>query len=253
MAVCKACEDPLVFQTAEEDNDNEQTVPDDLELQCGCHFHWQCLLDEPASVAVSLQCPSCGASLPSNNAGASSTNPFFSSPGASVFARYTNEGGLQPNLDILPAITEEAYLLNQPEARPARAFQVMCAEGDVEGMVELLAALDEDEDEIASATSILQYQDPLSGQKSSLHIAVENAQVDVALLLLWLSSTAPPEAFPDVARQTAERFGLSRLTAQTGDIRLLKDSNGLTAEQYAQRTTGPFVPLLESGLLSPGA
>ncbi|KAI6779477.1 RING protein [Emericellopsis cladophorae] len=175
------------------------------------------------------------------------------STGASVFARYTNEGGLQPNLDILPAITEEAYLLNQPEARPARAFQVMCAEGDIEGMVELLAALDEDEDEIASATSILQYQDPLSGQKSSLHIAVENAQVDVAMLLLWLSSTAPPEAFPDVARQTAERFGLSRLTAQTGDIRLLHDSNGLTAEQYAQRTSGPLAPLLVSGLLSPGA
>lgn len=38
MAACKLCEDPLVFQI--EDGDGADEVPDDLELECGCHFHW---------------------------------------------------------------------------------------------------------------------------------------------------------------------------------------------------------------------
>ena len=36
---CKACEEPL-FIRVDEDGDNNETVPDDLELVCGCHFHW---------------------------------------------------------------------------------------------------------------------------------------------------------------------------------------------------------------------
>lgn len=46
-AVCKACEDPLIItidpDSEDEDNqtgDEPQNVPDDLELPCGCHFHW---------------------------------------------------------------------------------------------------------------------------------------------------------------------------------------------------------------------
>lgn len=45
-AVCKACQDPLVI-SIEPDSEDEgqgteetQNVPDDLELPCGCHFHW---------------------------------------------------------------------------------------------------------------------------------------------------------------------------------------------------------------------
>ena len=44
------------------------------------------------------------------------------SPQPQVITRYHNEGGIQENLDILPLITEEAYLDANPAARPARAF-----------------------------------------------------------------------------------------------------------------------------------
>lgn len=47
MSVCKECEEPLVLRLDEEDPDeagpsdnSTETVPDDLELRCGCHFHW---------------------------------------------------------------------------------------------------------------------------------------------------------------------------------------------------------------------
>jgi len=44
MSTCKACDEPLVLRVDEDEdegaNNENQTVPDDLELQCGCHFHW---------------------------------------------------------------------------------------------------------------------------------------------------------------------------------------------------------------------
>lgn len=49
MAVCKACEQPLVLELDPEDFDEAtssavggqpSSVPDDLELPCLCHFHW---------------------------------------------------------------------------------------------------------------------------------------------------------------------------------------------------------------------
>lgn len=43
MSVCKACEEPLVLRLDDDaDNDDTETaetVPDDLELGCACHFH----------------------------------------------------------------------------------------------------------------------------------------------------------------------------------------------------------------------
>ena len=52
MEICKACRHPLtVLVTSESPNDEhlagassstgyDYTVDDDVELQCGCHFHW---------------------------------------------------------------------------------------------------------------------------------------------------------------------------------------------------------------------
>lgn len=153
-------------------------------------------------------------------------------------------------MDILPTITEEAYLESHPEARPARAFQVMCSEGDVEGIAELLAGLDQDPDAGADIHSVLVYQDPLSGMKTGLHLAVEKQQVEVALLLLWLCSGVPTESFPPEARQTAESNGIGRLSVSPeGDIRQLQDSNGLTAGHIARELQGPWAVFVESGLL----
>jgi hypothetical protein len=57
MANCVSCHDPLVIEIELEDDDEDvemgessnaagpstsgkQTVPDDVHLNCGCHFHW---------------------------------------------------------------------------------------------------------------------------------------------------------------------------------------------------------------------
>lgn len=53
MSLCKVCEESLVLRLdPDEDVDDEagassagpstvsESVPDDLELPCGCHFHW---------------------------------------------------------------------------------------------------------------------------------------------------------------------------------------------------------------------
>lgn len=251
MSVCKACEDPLVFRPDPEEDDEEVgEVPDDLQLPCGCHFHWQCLLDEASQIAISLKCPSCDRFLPSNPAGPSTTNPFSHVQTSSIIAKYISEGGVEPELDILPTITEEAYLESNPQARPARAFHVMCSEGDVEGIAELLAGLDQDPEAIVDVPTILRYQDPLGGEKSGLHLAIEKQQVEVALLLLWLCSGVPTESFPPEARQIAEGNNIGRIPVDpSSDIRALKDGNGATAARLAQDAQGPWTPFLESGLL----
>lgn len=209
------------------------------------------MLDDSSAMALSLKCPNCQAYLSTNDAGSSTINPFSSSPGAAILVRYKNEGGFQPDLDILPSIIEEAYLTNHPEARPARAFLSMCSEGDADGIVELLATVDGDEEAGLDLASVIKYQDPLSGMKSALHLAVEQGQVEVALLLLWLSSAIPSESFPDAARRVAESAGVGRLPVDSDeeDIRRLKDSNGLTPEHLARRLQGPWVGYLDAGLL----
>ena len=207
-------------------------------------------MDEASTVALSLKCPGCESHLPVNAAGPSSTNAFLQSASDTpILARYSNEGGVQENLDILPSITEEAYIQNNPEARPARAFHVMCSEGDVAGIVELLRDV---HDEVGDIESLVRYQDPLAEMKSGLHLAVESRQEDVVWLLLWLSSTMSSESFPPPARQVAESMGLGRLTVQSdADIRALRDGHGQTAEALAQQNQAAWSRLLEYGAFSP--
>lgn len=56
MAACASCHDPLVIEVELEDEDGDmemgessaaaastsekRIVPDDVHLNCGCHFHW---------------------------------------------------------------------------------------------------------------------------------------------------------------------------------------------------------------------
>ena len=42
MAACRVCEDPLALQVDAEDDESDEprSVPNDLTLPCGCHFHW---------------------------------------------------------------------------------------------------------------------------------------------------------------------------------------------------------------------
>ncbi|KAH6652896.1 hypothetical protein BKA67DRAFT_303638 [Truncatella angustata] len=257
MATCKVCDEPLLLEIEDEEGGGEvQSVPDDLELSCGCHFHWQCLLDQASEVGVSLKCPSCQAQIATNPAGPSVTNPyFFAASGARIPTRYHNEGGLQEDLDILPEITEEAYLAGNPEARPARAYHVMCSEGDVNGIVELLRDLSQDagDEPSMNTTQLLRYQDPLNGSKSGLHLAVERAQDEVVWLLLWLASPLSTEFFPAAAVQQAQIMDIQRpTTTRDQDIRLLQDHSGQTAESVAASMDGIWTITLQAKVLNPG-
>ncbi|OHF01494.1 hypothetical protein CORC01_03250 [Colletotrichum orchidophilum] len=247
-AVCKACEDPLIItidpDSEDEDNqagDEPQNVPDDLELPCGCHFHWQCLLDQSEETALSLSCPSCKRYLPT---------PTPSGEPA-ILTRYVNEGGLQDALDVLPAITEEAYLASNPDARPARAYHLMCAEGDVEGIVSLLQDANEElAGDVTQLGQLIRYQDPIAGGRSALHVALDKAQEEVVWLLLWIASRLPTDAFPVAARQAAEALQIVRLTNDVGeDIRALRTENGTTAEDVAKGMPAHWGALLEAGML----
>jgi hypothetical protein len=171
------------------------------------------------------------------------------SEGATIMTKYTNEGGIQQPLDILPTITEEAYLDSHPEARPARALHIMCAEGDMSGIVDLLRDLHNQQ---ADLRSLVCYRDPLSSMKSGIQLAIEHGQEEIVWLLLWLSSELPEKSFPDEARRAAVSLELGRLAAtQDSDVRCLRDNRGHTAEDIAREDPGRWRTLLEHGVLIP--
>ncbi|KAI1462574.1 hypothetical protein F4805DRAFT_1757 [Annulohypoxylon moriforme] len=261
MAACKVCEQPLVLEVEDDDgNDEQEFVPDDLEVSCGCHFHWQCLLDQAAELAKSLKCPSCGAEISTNTAGPSTSDPFVQSvPGAAILTRYTNEGGIQENYDILPEITEEAYIEANPEVVPARAYHVMCSAGAIDSIIAILRDVEQTQtertgssDRALNATQLIRYQDPLEDSKSGLHLAIEKGQEEVVWLLLWIASTLPTESFPGPAVQAAQAMGIQRpSTLASEDIRALKDNQGRTAEAVAAQMGGLWTAIVQSGTLHP--
>ncbi|KAE9378054.1 hypothetical protein N431DRAFT_435218 [Stipitochalara longipes BDJ] len=247
MAKCRICEQPLVIELDPDSFDEAAasssvgsaiTAPDDLLLPCGCHFHWQCLLDEATQIALSLTCPACDNSVVSTSPG----------PQPHILARYHNEGGVQERLDILPLITEEAYLEANPAARPARAFMTMCAEGDVSGIVELLQNLEEEEESM-SPEEILRFQDPLDRMQTGLHVSILRSQQEVVWLLLWLASGLSTQAFPEEVSRAAQVMGADRATARGVDIRSLRDEQGQTGEDLARMTGNVWAPLVERGIL----
>ncbi|KAL3424373.1 hypothetical protein PVAG01_03654 [Phlyctema vagabunda] len=262
MSTCKICSQHLILELDPEDFDettsstaggSSGSVPDDLVTPCGCHFHWQCLLDESPQIAISMKCPSCNTSLASTPAGPSATNNIYptSSQQPQILTRYHNEGGVQENLDILPLITEEAYLDANPAARPARAYMTMCSEGDVAGIWELLRAIEEDSDEEdMSPSDLLRYQDPLDAQNTGLHLAIAQSQQEAVWLLLWLASDLPTEVFPDEVAHAAGTLGAGRATSHGTDIRKLRNEHGLTAAEVAGSMGNTWSRLLDAGVLA---
>ncbi|KAK4991468.1 hypothetical protein LTR50_001860 [Elasticomyces elasticus] len=254
MAVCATCQDPLVLSLdASSDDDDEDvlmgasssapkgrtTVPDDLALGCGCHFHWQCLLDSQSLTTTT------------------------STGQQSLVCTLHNEGGLQENLDILPLLTEETYLRVYPEERKCRAFLELCREGDVGAIVDLLSSCnegdceadedddDDDEDNDMGTRSekakvrrttmdeVLRYQDPIGEYQSGLHAAVAGSSREVVWLLLFLASNLPESEFPALTYQEAAVLGITREDRdERQDIRVLRDVQGRTAEDLAARMGG---------------
>jgi hypothetical protein len=200
-------------------------------------FCRQCLLDESPKVAMDASCPICQTVLAAPDS-------------HQILTRYTNEGGIQEALDILPLITEEAYLTANPVARPARAYLTMVGEGDVGGIVELLADV-QDDAELGdmSPSEILRYQDPLDGNKTAMHVALEKHQQEVAWLLLWLGSGLDDTAFPDEVVAAAYSLGAGRELATAGqDIRGFRDEQERLPGDVA-REVGGWDILLALGIL----
>ncbi|KAF2263949.1 hypothetical protein CC78DRAFT_560540 [Lojkania enalia] len=267
MSTCVACQQPLLIELEpEEDEDVEmggsssgkgravglETVPDDVHLNCGCHFHWQCLLE----AYQITQCPNCGKEIASH-----SPNGCMQ-----VLCDLDNEGGAQTNLDILPLLSEESYLKAYPEERKCRAFLEFCREGDVNAIVGMLQDEEEEEEEEEEdeemgdgghhgkrigPDELLRYQDPIGDMHSGLHASVQAGSREVAWLLLLLASNLDLQQFPPQVFQEAEALGIMRGDlAGKIDIRTLKDVNGKSAEDIALEVGGVWSGWPGTGRLS---
>ncbi|EMF12457.1 uncharacterized protein SEPMUDRAFT_8472, partial [Sphaerulina musiva SO2202] len=267
-SLCAKCAKPLVVEVHDDDDDDDEgdipmstddgdddgdegataTVPDDVQLSCGHHFHWECLLD---SYEIET-CPKCGRNIttPAATAGSSSsatttTTTTGTSSDPQILVNLHNEGGFQSQIDIFPILQEESYLHAYPEERKSRAFLEFCKQGDHRAIADLIKSCntnnnnnpEEQQEENTSppASHILRYQDPLNGMQSGLHAAVAHGHREVAWLLLLLASELPELEFPAVVYQEAATLEVMR-GDQSGmvDIRSLKDARGRTAEDLAR-------------------
>jgi hypothetical protein len=251
--LCDKCATPLVVEIepdsdSESNNNGPSTVPDDVRLSCGHHFHWECLLDAYA-LGTCSRCHTDITTTTSTTAGSSSAAPAPSNLHTQhIFVDLHNEGGLQTQIDIFPLLQEESYIRCYPDERKCRAFLEFCREGDHRAIVDVLKSCgeadddDDDDDDDDSdhgpgktADEILRYQDPVGEMQSGLHAAVANGHREVAWLLLLLASAVPELEFPALVYQEAATLGIMR-EDQTGkiDIRCLKDVHGRTAEDIAR-------------------
>ncbi len=246
MSACAKCDKPLTVEIMPDDNsdvdmsasqpgDVTETFPDDVHLQsCGCHFHWECLLD---SYEIA-QCPSCSREIISAPPAGSSLSAGGQQ---AIIVDLNNEGGMQRQIDIFPLLQEESYLRAYPEERKCRAFLEFAREGDYRAIAELLKSCDDpDEDDEAgpskSADEVLRYQDPIGEMASGLHAAAANGHREVAWMLLLLASEYPELEIPAQVYQEAAALGVMRGDDQQTkvDIRSLKDSHGRSAEDVAK-------------------
>jgi len=270
MASCVQCNKPLVWVPFQgplrtgkilavsgeqpEFPENQET-PDDLWLSCGCHWHWDCLFDEAEDIVLSLKCPVCDTHLATNEPGPSATNPVHHmNQGITVLASYTSQHGVQPNIDLLPDLTEESYMKSHPEVVEARALFIMAKNNQVVDMMELLAqAPHEAEDSVTlGLNNLLRFQNPLEENKSLLHVAIEQGHQDTFYILLFLASQLPDDAFPRSVHVATQQSGMTRPPHRPHpDIRSLRDSNGETAEDYARKQGGNLEWLAETGLFTP--
>jgi hypothetical protein len=215
-------------------------------LACIDHNIRQCLLD-----AYEVhECPNCSSELLTTAADGTQQ----------LLCTLHNEGGVQEDLDILPLLTEEAYLKTYPEERKARAFLEFCREGDLQAIIGMIK--DDDGDDVDEAmedeqgqrrvVDILRYQDPLGDMQSGLHAAVQAQSREVAWLLLLLTSNLDLMQFPPEVFQEAAAVGLMRPEEPEDkvDIRSLKDAQGKTAEQLAEEIGGVWNGWFGTGRLA---
>ncbi|KAG9388840.1 hypothetical protein A1F94_001733 [Pyrenophora tritici-repentis] len=156
MSGCVVCNKPLEVEV-ERDEDDEyeggasssgkgpaaaaETYPDDVQLICGCHFHWDCLL----SAAESKRTSTSYLSSPKNRT--SKHTPKIEK--ARAFLEFCREGDYKAVIDML--LDDD---MEEDE------------EGDVE-----MGTTDHPEKEVG-IDRLLRYQDPIGDMQSGLHAAV---------------------------------------------------------------------------------
>ncbi|KEF60260.1 uncharacterized protein A1O9_05110 [Exophiala aquamarina CBS 119918] len=247
--LCSTCDEPLLIEVeADSDVENSKaaakvhTIPDDLELSCGCHYHWECFLD-----AYNItQCPNCDKNISSLSA----------TGDQQVLVTLRNEGGVQTGYDILPTATEEAYLRAYPEERKGHAYLQFCREGDIDAIIHMIKDVDEQEnDEEDEYSDVLEYSGTFEGiHGSGLHVAIRHQQQEVAWLLLALGSQLEWSKFPDAVIQAMQELGLQKEDRNSqSDIRSLKDSSDRTPADVAKEVGGLWVEWLNEGRLNPNS
>ncbi|KAI5776824.1 hypothetical protein EDC01DRAFT_624825 [Geopyxis carbonaria] len=169
---CAACAEPLYIPDSFSDDDDILPAPasststfpsaqngliDDVELPCGCHFHYACLED---SYPISHHdCPFCGDAAPT-------AGPWL------VVLR--NEGGEQRDYDLGAALAEEAFMDANPDLKRARAFLEFVAAGDREMVREMLAT-----DQARVLAGVRDEEG-----RAAVHVAVENGRRGVLEVLV---------------------------------------------------------------------
>ncbi|PSK46228.1 hypothetical protein B9Z65_5196 [Elsinoe australis] len=283
MGDCVQCHEPLMLKveetpdepgvpTASYANGHSHYLPDDVELACGCHFHWQCLIDNNQD----KHCPKCGWDV---------TIP--TTAGIQMLVNIDNEGGSKESENIYPLIVEENWCREHPQERICRAFLELCREGEMSAVAGLLSDCErrentrrtraavrardelpdapepEDEDDEddeddnvpgPTAAQIMRYQDPLGNMESGLHAAIANKNDEVAWLLLYLGTKLNYHEFPAVIFQETQNLGVQRQDqVDLVDIRALRDSEGRVPLQIAQEMGTYWRTWISSRRLVPAA
>ena len=244
--ICAACEEPLLLTIGSDSEDEgftngkaqdgAQSVPDDVELSCHCHFHWECFLD---SYTIT-ECPNCSKGISS----------LSSNGQQQVLCVVRNEGGVQTNYDILPTATEEAYLRAYPEERKAHAFLEFCREGDVDALLHMLKNGEDDEELAEEQVELLRYCGTFEGiDGSGLHVAIRYNKVEVAWLMLVLGSSLDWSSLPLEVLKAIDGTLDKEDRKATPDVRGLRDSEGRTPAAVAQDVGGIWLNWLEDGRL----
>lgn len=269
--ICASCHDTLWLEV-EPDSDVEdsnsktpaktEAVPDDVELSCGCHYHWyvpslSCtprgwkLIQLPRECFLEAytitQCPNCTKDISS-----------LSSTGQQqVLCIVRNEGGVQENYDILPSAIEESYLRAYPEERRGHAYLEFCREGDIDAIIHMIKDADhddEDDDEREEQPDMdfLTYRGTFEGiEGSGLHVAIRYGREDVAWLLLALASTLDWAQFPPPVLHAMTSLGLSKEDRVAGiELRNIDDSDGQSPKALAEKLGGPWKAWVDSGRLT---
>jgi hypothetical protein len=240
---CAACGEPLLL-TIESDSEDEGTngktqnqdesVPDDVELSCGCHFHWECFLD----AYTITECPNCAQNISS-----------LSSTGQQqVLCTVRNEGGTQTDFDILPTATEEAYLRAYPEERKAHAFLEFCREGDMDAILHMIKDDGQNDAEEEDRVDLLRYCGTFEGiEGSGLHVAIRYNRVEIAWLILILGSSLEWSAFPAEVLKAMDGVLSKDDRKASPDIRTLQDADGRTPAALAQEVGGIWMEWIQCG------